>query len=66
MRILKVLLALVVLLIAIGAVLLWTVPADFAYRQGARMLGPIVLSGVRGTLWDGHADGISVLGRDLG
>ncbi|HEX5124794.1 MAG TPA: type II secretion system protein N [Rhodanobacteraceae bacterium] len=66
MRILKILLALVVLLIAIGAVLLWTVPADFAYRQGAKLLGPIVLSGVRGTLWDGHADGVSVLGRDLG
>lgn len=66
MRILKILLAILVLLIVIGGVLLWTVPADFAYRQGARLLGPIVLSGVRGTLWDGHADGISVLGRDLG
>ncbi|HEY6985274.1 MAG TPA: type II secretion system protein N, partial [Rhodanobacteraceae bacterium] len=29
-------------------------------------LGPVVLSGVRGTLWNGHADGISVFGRDLG
>jgi len=66
MRFLKILLALVVLLLVIGGVLLWTVPADFAYRQGARFLGPIVLSGVRGTLWDGHADGVSVLGRDLG
>jgi general secretion pathway protein N len=66
MRLLKILLALVVLLLVIGGVLLWTVPADFAYRQGARFLGPIVLSGVRGTLWDGHADGVSVLGRDLG
>ena len=66
MRILKILLALVVLLLVIGGILLWTVPADFAYRQGARFLGPIVLSGVRGTLWDGHADGVSVLGRDLG
>ena len=66
MRLLKILLALVVLLLVIGGILLWTVPADFAYRQGARFLGPIVLSGVRGTLWDGHADGVSVLGRDLG
>ena len=66
MRLLKILLALVVLLLVIGGVLLWTVPADFAYRQGARFLGPVVLSGVRGTLWDGHADGVSVLGRDLG
>ena len=66
MRVLRILLALVVLIVVIGGVLLWTVPADFAYRQGARFLGPIVLSGVRGTLWDGHADGVSVLGRDLG
>jgi len=66
MRLLKILLVLVLLLLVIGGVLLWTVPADFAYRQGARFLGPIVLSGVRGTLWDGHADGVSVLGRDLG
>ncbi|HEY6895414.1 MAG TPA: type II secretion system protein N [Rhodanobacteraceae bacterium] len=66
MRILKILLALLLLLLVIGGVLLWTVPADFAYRQGARLLGPVVLSGVRGTVWDGHADGVSVFGRDLG
>jgi len=66
MRFLKILLALVILLLVVGGVLLWTLPADVAYRQGARFLGPIVLSGVRGTLWDGHADGVSVLGRDLG
>lgn len=66
MRVLKILLALVVLLLLVGGVVLWTLPADVAYRQGARFLGPVVLSGVRGTLWDGHADGVSVLGRDLG
>ena len=66
MRVLKILLALVVLLFVIGGVLLWTLPADVAYRQGARLLGPVVLSGVRGTLWDGHADGVSLFGRDLG
>jgi len=66
MRVLKILLAILVLLLVIGGVLLWTLPADVAYRQGARLLGPVVLSGVRGTLWDGHADGVSVLGRDLG
>lgn len=66
MRVLKILLALIVLLLVVGGVLLWTLPADVAYRQGAKFLGPVVLSGVRGTLWDGHADGVSVLGRDLG
>ena len=66
MRLLKYLVALVILLLVVGGVLLWTLPADVAYRQGAKYLGPVVLSGVRGTLWDGHADGISVFGRDLG
>ncbi len=62
MRFLKYLIVLVVLLLVIGGVLLWTLPADVAYRQGAKYLGPVVLSGVRGTLWNGHADGISVFG----
>ncbi len=66
MRFLKYLFAFLVLLLVIGGVLLWTLPADVAYRQGAKYLGPVVLSGVRGTLWNGHADGISVFGRDLG
>ncbi|MEP7042215.1 MAG: type II secretion system protein N [Dokdonella sp.] len=66
MRILKILLFLLVLGFIVGGVFLWTLPADVAYRYGAKYLGPVALTGVRGTLWDGHADGISVLGRDLG
>ena len=66
MRALKILGVLLLLLLIVGAVLLWTLPADVAYRQGARYFGPVVLTGVRGTIWDGHADGISVFGRDLG
>ena len=66
MRLLKYLAVLVVLLFVVAGVLFWTLPADVAYRQGAKYMGPVVLSGVRGTLWDGHADGISVFGHDLG
>jgi hypothetical protein len=66
MRFLKYLFVVLALLLIVGGVLLWTLPADVAYRQGAKYLGPVVLSGVRGTLWNGHADGISVFGRDLG
>jgi len=66
MRILKILLVLLVLALIVGGVVLWTLPADVAYRYGTRYLGPVALAGVRGTIWDGHADGISVLGRDLG
>ena len=55
------------MLVLIGAgVFAWILPADLAYRYGAGRLAPVVLSGVRGTLWDGHADGVSVLGHDFG
>jgi hypothetical protein len=66
MRILKILLVLLVLGAIVAGFLAWTLPADVAYRYGTKYLGPVVLTGVRGTVWDGHADGISVLGRDLG
>ncbi|MET0230689.1 MAG: type II secretion system protein N [Rhodanobacteraceae bacterium] len=66
MRLLKALLVLVLLLLIVAGVLFWTLPADVAWRQGGKYFGPVVLSGVRGTLWDGHADGVSLFGRDLG
>jgi len=66
MRFLKVLLLLLILLLIVGGIVLWKLPADVAYRQGSKYMGPIVLSGVSGTIWDGHADGISVFARDLG
>lgn len=66
MRLIKILLLLVVLA-AIGiGIFFWRMPADLAVRYGARYLGPVSLSGVSGTLWDGRADGINVLGRDFG
>jgi hypothetical protein len=66
MRFLKVILLLGVVALIVAGVLLWTLPADVGYRYGARYLGPVALSGLRGTIWDGHADGVSVFGRDLG
>jgi hypothetical protein len=66
MRFLKILSVLVVLGLIVGGIVLWTLPADVAYRYGAKYLGPVALTGVRGTVWDGHADGVSVLGRDIG
>ncbi len=66
MRFLKILLVLVLLLLVVAGVVFWMLPADVAWRQGSKYFGPVVLSGVRGTLWDGHADGVSLLGRDLG
>jgi hypothetical protein len=66
MKIVKWFFAVLAALVVIGIVVAWTMPADVAYRYMEPKLGPISLVGVRGTVWDGHADGISVLGRDLG
>lgn len=66
MRIFKILLIVLVLVLIVAALVLWRLPADVAYRYGSKYLGPVALSGLSGSLWDGHADGISVFGRDLG
>lgn len=66
MKLIKWLFALLVLAVVVGAVVAWTMPADVAWRYIAPKAGPVSLVGVRGTVWDGHADGISVFGRDLG
>lgn len=66
MKIFKWLFALFVVAILVATVVAWTMPADVAYRYMSARLGPVSLVGVRGTVWDGHADGVSVFGRDLG
>jgi hypothetical protein len=66
MKIVKWFFALLVVLVIVAGVVAWTMPADVAYRYLATRLGPVSLIGVRGTVWEGHADGVSVFGRDLG
>lgn len=66
MKIFKWLFASLILALIVAGVIAWTMPAEVAYRHLAARLGPISLVGVRGTVWDGHADGVSVFGRDLG
>jgi hypothetical protein len=66
MKIFKWLLVLLALALVMAVIVAWTMPADVAYRYVASRLGPVSLVGVRGTVWDGHADGVSVFGRDLG
>lgn len=66
MRILKIFIGVCVLAVLVAGVFAWTLPADVAYRYGAKLIAPLVLTGIRGTLWDGHADGVSAFGRDLG
>lgn len=66
MRILKILVGLCVLAVIVAGVFAWTLPADVGYRYGAKYIAPFALTGIRGTIWDGHADGVSAFGRDLG
>ncbi len=66
MRPIKILLSLILVAIIVAGVFAWRLPADVGYRYGARLLGPFALTGVHGTVWDGHADGVSLLGLDLG
>ena len=66
MKLIKWLLALLVLGVVVAGVVAWTMPADVAWRYVAPKFGPVSLVGVRGTVWEGHADGVSVFGRDLG
>jgi hypothetical protein len=62
----KIAFALLVLAFALVGVVFWTLPADVGYRHARQYLGPLTLTGIGGTLWDGHADGASVFGYDLG
>jgi general secretion pathway protein N len=66
MRILRILFLILITLFAIAAVVAWTCPAEFAYRYVADRLGPIKLSGVDGSVWNGRAAGVQVFGRELG
>ncbi len=66
MKILKIALALALLALVALLLFAWTMPADVGYRYGSRYLGPVVLSGVRGTVWNGQADGVSLFGQDIG
>jgi hypothetical protein len=66
MRILKILFGLGALALIVVGVFAWTLPADVGYRYGAKYLAPLALTGIRGTVWAGHADGVGVFGRDLG
>lgn len=66
MRVFKYLLVLILLVLAGAGIWLWRLPAATAWQQVQPRMPAVGLSGIGGTLWDGHADGISVLGHDLG
>ena len=58
-------LILVVLLVIVGVVAA-TCPAEYAYRFIADRLGAVKLTGISGSIWNGHATRIQVFGQELG
>jgi general secretion pathway protein N len=66
MRLLRSLALIVVAVAALAAIAAWTCPAGFAYRFAADALRPLQLHDLDGTVWNGHAGQVEVLGRDLG
>ena len=57
--------ALAILAVAAG-VAAWTCPADLAYRFAADSLVPLKLHDLGGTIWQGHAGSVDMLGANLG
>ena len=55
MKLLRRLFLLLLVLVLIGGVVAWTLPADLALRWLKPNLGPLQLSGVSGTVWQGRA-----------
>lgn len=61
----KIIIAMLVTLVVIGIVI-WTFPADLGKRLVASKLGPVDLTDLSGSVWNGHAASVRVFGRDLG
>ena len=66
MKAIRVLLMLLFVLVVIGGVVAWTLPADLALRWFRPNLGPLQLSGISGTVWEGRAGAVGAFGKPLG
>lgn len=66
MRILRNVVMVLVVLLVIGAVVVATCPAEYAYRLVADRLGVVRLGGLSGSIWQGHASSVQVFGQPLG
>lgn len=66
MRLVRTLLLLALVAIVLVAVLAWTAPAGIAYRLLRPHLGPVELSGLSGSVWQGRAEQATALGVPIG
>jgi general secretion pathway protein N len=66
MRLLRRLFLIVVVVVLLAGIGAWTCPADIAYAWLSGRLGPVTLSDLSGSVWQGHAGSLRVFGRELG
>jgi general secretion pathway protein N len=66
MKAIKIGLLVLLLAVALLAVMVWTAPAELAYRYVQPRLGTIAVSGISGSLWQGQAQRVSLLQQPLG
>jgi len=66
MKLLRRLVLLLIAIALIGGVIVFTLPAQLAYRWSAAELGPLRLQGIDGTVWDGRAAGVTAFSQPLG
>jgi|SRR6185312_13778789 len=66
MRILRNVVMVLIVLLVIGAVIVATCPAEYAYRFVADRLGVVKLGGIAGSIWQGHASTVQVFGQPIG
>ncbi len=66
MRLIKILLVVVLALVVVAGALVWTAPAQLAYRWFAPRLQPFSLNGITGSVWQGSARDLIAMGVTLG
>ncbi|MDN5925105.1 MAG: type II secretion system protein N [Xanthomonadales bacterium] len=66
MRSLRNLLLVLIVLLVIAIVVVWTLPAQMAWRMLAPKVSTLQLSGLSGSIWHGHAEQVSVAGAPIG
>jgi general secretion pathway protein N len=66
MKLLRRLFLLLLVLAVIGGVIAWTLPAELALRWFRPDLGPLQLSGISGTVWQGRASSATAFATPLG
>lgn len=66
MKIIRYLFFFLILFVAAAGIFAWTCPADVAYPYVEKRLGSVKLTGLSGTIWQGHADSMSVFEIPMG